>query len=262
MSGIATIKSSAAKTAHYQALLDGDSFTQDEIDRIARTAARDLAATPSDLRAVLDRMTPSGARMMLAPKGTSLEDWAVSGTGRRGTGAHSPSAAAKAAIGQSIVAAVKEKTSSADKAALLSQYAATGDPESLLLVLRGAKDVASDGDRSSLLKTVASRALTPRSSALRQAFFDALATLTSDGDKRDVLVAAIPYGHADPAVTAGVLHGVSNVHSSGDKTVVLIAVAEQRLLTSPALRQAFLAAAKEVPSSSDHSRVLQAAIGK
>jgi len=262
LSGIATIKSSAAKTAHYQALLDGDFFTQDEIDRIASTAARDLAATPSDLRAVLDHTSPPLLTMPRVSEGALIIDSSASGVGQRTTGAHYPSAAARVAIAQSVVAAVKQKASSGEKAALLSQYAATGDPESVLLVLRGAKEVTADGDKANLLKTVTAKALTPRRSALRHAFFEAAATLNSDGAKRDVLIAAAPYGHADPSVTAAVIEAVSLIHSAGDKAAVLIAIAEQRLLTSPAMRQAFLVAAKQITSSGDYSRVLEAAIDK
>jgi hypothetical protein len=40
----------------------------------------------------------------------------------------------------------------------------------------------------------------------------------------------------------------------------LIAVAKQRLLTTSALREAFLNAAKKIDSPGDYKRVLQAAI--
>ena len=128
------------------------------------------------------------------------------------------------------------------------------------MALRGVKDVSSSGDKASVLKTVAAPALSRNRADLRRAFFDALGTVMSSGDRRDVLLAAIPYGHTNSAVTIEVLEATLNITSSADKAQVLIAVAQQRLLTSPSVREAYLKAAKQIASSSDYARVLQAAI--
>jgi hypothetical protein len=128
------------------------------------------------------------------------------------------------------------------------------------MALRGVKDVSSSGDKASVLKTLVAPALSRNRADLRRAFFDALATVVSSGDRRDVLTAAIPYGHTNSAVSIEVLEGTHNLTSSGDRAQVLIAVAQQRLLTSPAVREAYLKAAKQIASSGDYARVLQAAI--
>jgi hypothetical protein len=241
---IARMTSTAAKTAHYKALLEDDNFTQSEIDRIARDAGRDLASSPTDLRSVLDLLIPQ--RVVRA-----------AGSARRTA---YPSAAAQASIDQSVQAAVRKAKSSGDKASILTQYAAGGDPEAVLMALHGAKDVSSSGDKRSLLTTLAASALNGRNAALRRAFFEAYATITSDGDKRSVLLAALPYGHANPAVTLDVIEGTRHIDSAGDKAEVLIGVTRQRLLTSAAIRRAFMEAAKEISSSGDYKRVLEAAI--
>ena len=75
-----------------------------------------------------------------------------------------------------------------------------------------------------------------------------------------MLLAAIPYGHTNSAVTVGIIEATLNIAPSGDKAQVLTAVAQQRLLTSPAVREAFLKAAKQISSSGDYARVLQSAI--
>jgi beta-lactamase regulating signal transducer with metallopeptidase domain len=239
---IARMTSTAAKTAHYKALLEDDRFTQSEIDRIARDAGRDLASSPTDLRSVLDLLIPQ--RVVRA-----------AGSARRTA---YPSAAAQASIDQSVQAAVRKAKSSGDKASILTQYAAGGDPEAVLMALRGAKELSSDGDKSTLLKTLAASALNGRNPALRRAFFDAFETLSSDGDKRSVLIAALPYGHANPAVTLDVIQGTRHISSDTDKAEVLIALTQQRLLASAAIRNAFLDAAKLISSSYDQRRVLQA----
>ena len=228
LADIARIRSSAAKTAHYVALLDLGSFTQAEIDRIARSAGRDLAPVPTDLSTVLNHISPSPA--------------------------------ARADISHSIQSAINKTASNSDKAAILSQYAAGDDPDALLMVLRGARELSSDADKSSLLQTVASKALSGKNEALRAAFFSAVATLSSDAEARKVLVAALPYGHADEAVTVAIIRSVGNIRSADDQAAVLIAMAEQRLLTSQSSRDAFLKAAKQIPSSGDQRRVLDALI--
>ena len=172
---------------------------------------------------------------------------------------HSPSNAAQAAIGESVQDAMRKAKSSGDKASILTQYAAGGDPDAVLMALRGAKGLTSDGDKANLLKTLAPTALSSQNAALRRAFFDAYETLSSDGESRGVLTAALPFGHANPAVTRDVIEATRHISSDSDKAEVLIALAKQRLLTSSAIRDAFLDAAKRISSSSDYRRVLQAA---
>lgn len=239
---IARTRSTAAKTAHYKALLEADNFTQREIDRIARDAGRDLASSPTDLRAVLDLMLPQRVVRSAAPSPRTAY----------------PSAAAQASIGESVQTAIKKAKSSGDKASILTQYAAGGDPDAVLMALRGAKELSSDGDKANLLKTLAASALNGRNPVLRRAFFEAYETLSSDGDSRSVLTAALPFGHANPAVTLDVIQATRHISSDGDKAEVLIALTKQRLLTSAAIRNAFLDAAKEISSSYDYKRVLQA----
>lgn len=247
---IAGIRSTSAKTAHYKALLETDDFTQTQIDAIARSAGEQLASSPSDLRSVLDLMLP---QRKIARAGRAENSG-------RDTRSVYPSAAAKASIGQSIQSAFRDAKSSGDKASILTQYAAGGDPDAVLMALRGAKDLTSDGDKANLLKTVAATALTARNPALRRAFFNAFETLSSDGDSRSVLTAAIPYGHANPAITLDVIESTRHISSDNDKAEVLIALTKQRLLSSAAIRDAFLSAAKQISSSADYKRVLQAAI--
>src|SRR5688500_3923195 len=255
---IASIKSSLAKTTHYKALLETDDFTQSEIDAIARSAGQQLASSPADLRTVLQVLLPArrtardGRALSVAPAAPTLESAGV----RKAY----PSAAATASIGKSIESALKDVKSSGDKASLLTQYAFGGDPQAVLMALRGVKDVPSSGDKRDVLTTLAAPALSRNRADLRRAFFEAFGTIPSAGDMRDVLLAAIPYGHTNSAVTIAVIEGTLSISSSGDKAQVLIAVAQQRLLKSPSVREAYLKAAKQMSSSGDYARVLQAAI--
>jgi len=234
---IAQIRTPTSKAAHYEALLAADDFNQNEVDRIARAAGRDLASSPTDLKRIIGLMSPL----------------------RHSSGKY-PSSEARAAIQQSVETAIQNAKSTSEKTSLLTQYAMGGDSDAIMMALEGAKDLTSDTDKSTFLKTVAATALTLRNPDVRRAYFDVVATLNSDTDRKTVLLAAVPYGHANPAVTLDVINGTGHFSSSTDQADVLISVATQRLLTSPALSKAYMAAAKKLTSSYDYSRVLQAVI--
>ncbi|MFN2602780.1 MAG: M56 family metallopeptidase [Gemmatimonadaceae bacterium] len=234
---IARIHSTASRAAHFRAFLDADDFSQDEIDRIASAAGRDLASSPSDLKAVVDMMSPL----------------------RHSRGKY-PSTTAKAAINQSIQTAILNASSSTEKASLLTQYALGGDQSAILMALQGARELTSDYDKSSFLTTVAASALTARNPEIRHAYFGVFGTLGSDYDGRNVLIAAIPYAHANPAITTDIINGTLHLNASSDKADVLVSVATQQLITTPEISRQYLAAAKKIESSYDYKRVLQAAI--
>jgi hypothetical protein len=230
------IRSTSAKATHYKALLQMDDLTQSEIDRIASDAGRSLASSPSDLRGVMDELLKHSSK-------------------------RKPPGSMNRAMKESVQAAFDKATSSGDKASILTQYAASGDPEAVLMALRGAKESnMSSGDKRDLLKTLSAHALSGNNASLRRAFFNAVETVDSDGDKRDILMTAAPYGHANSEVTVEVIKGTRQIESSGDKAMVLILVARQRLLTSASVRNAYLDAAKLISSSSDYNRTLQAAV--
>ena len=150
--------------------------------------------------------------------------------------------------------------SSTDSARLLTQYARSDDPEMILMALRGAKDISSDTDRRVLLQTVAARALRRKNAELRKAFFDATLTMTSDTDLRVTLTHALPHGHADPEVTLAIFKSVARMSSDSDKRVTLSAAIDQKLLKTPAIRDAFMVAARTIQSSTDFTVLMQLAL--
>lgn len=244
LANIGQTKSSASKRLHYEALLDGKPLTEAEYSQITRHASRNLNGSSVDLSEVLTRLAAGPA------KGTKGLGAAVARLSQ-----------AQQALGDALDTALDKNRSSSESASTMKQYAATEDPEMLLLALRGAKEISSDTDRRTLLQTLAPRALRRKSPVLRTAYFDAASAMTSDTDLRIVLTSALPYGHADPAVTFAVFNAVAKTMTSdSDKRVVLTVAAEQRLLTTSALRTAFMAAAKSIDNSTDYTVVLQAAL--
>jgi beta-lactamase regulating signal transducer with metallopeptidase domain len=240
---IAHITSTLSKRNHYEALLDGRPLTDAEYRKISRHASLTLSSSPTDLDAVLTRVAAGPA------KGTK-------GLGK----AVARLADAQAAMAQALGTALKANSSSGDSAATLTNYAVSDDPEMILMSLKGAEALSSDTDKRVLLQTVAAGALRRKDPALRSAFFKAAESMSSDTDLRVVLVAALPYGHADPAVTENVLRLVADqLSSDGEKRVTLTTALEQRLIKTAAIRDKFMKAAESISSGDDLRIVMQAA---
>ena len=227
LSEISLIHSTGAKRTYFDALLDDGHLTPEESERVTRQVAKELAGSSGDLRAVLAHL-PTGNRV---------------------------SPATRSALGD----AVAGMQSSGDKASVLTQYGLSGDREMLLLALEGARTIESDGDLSSLLATLAANTFNANDAALRTAFFAAERAIESDGDARRVLEAAAPFGHQNPAITASVLEAARHIDSDGDKSAVLVMVAGQRLLTTAALRSAYMTTARTIASDGDFRRAVEAA---
>ena len=118
--------------------------------------------------------------------------------------------------------------------------------------------MASSGDRTYLLTTLAPNYLSRNDDALREAFFRTALTIPSSGDLRHVLNAAVNAFGTDERVAYDVAVTASNVTSSGDRSSVLMALANVGALRSPRVRDAYMRAAQGL-SSGDAVRVLQAA---
>jgi hypothetical protein len=240
---ISRITSSLSKRKHYEALLDGRPLTDAEYQKISRHASLTLSSSPSDLDAVLTRVAAGPA------------------AGTKGLGkAVARLADAQASMEKALGAQLKASESSRDSARTLTNYAVSDDPEMILMSLKGAEDLSSDSDKRVLLQTVAAGALRRKDPTLRSAFFKAAESMSSDTDLRVVLVAALPYGHADPVVTENVLRlAADQLSSDSEKRLTLVTALEQRLITTAAIRDKFMKAAKSISSGDDLRIVMQAA---
>jgi len=186
--------------------------------------------------------------------------------------------------------------SSGDKANTLEILAPNADPELLLLLAKSAEVLPSSGDKANFLMTTAAEYLSPANESLRNAYFRTVATVQSSGDMANVLISAMPYGHANPSVTfqviaasRGLASSVDAAHvlivltsqrllqahnpratlaaiertltmaSSGDRANVLISIANANLLSTQEVRDAFTKAALALPSEGDRANVLTSA---
>jgi beta-lactamase regulating signal transducer with metallopeptidase domain len=222
---LAEVQSSGSKRAHFDALLDDGRLNAAEVGRVVRQAGQTIPSS-GDLRAVLSKAAPQ-------IRSTS------------GSSAALEEAFAKVA-------------SSGDRTEVLMAYGQTDDRDMLLLVMRTAATIPSSGDKSRLLTTLTPRYFQREDAALRDAFFRTAATIPSSGDLSGVLEHVVPFAAKSSDVALGVMTTAGHIASSGDRSRVLVALADSGALRSASLRDAYLRAAQEIPSSGDMRRVLEA----
>jgi hypothetical protein len=126
--------------------------------------------------------------------------------------------------------------------------------------MREVRKMSSDGEKSELLRTVASRYLSADDEALRTAYFSAVETFTSDGERASVLQAAVPYASASPKVVLSILDATRPMSSDGEKAEVLVTLARQHLISAAGVREAFMKAARSLGSDAEYRRVMEVAL--
>ena len=232
LQAISEIHSSGSKRSHYEELIkNGPTLSGSDAEKVAQQVARDLTSS-GDLSAVL-QMLPRSVLQNPASR-------------------------------QAIAGALSQIKSSGDKANTLQILAPNADHEMLLLLAQAAESLPSSGDKANFLITTAAEYLTPASEPLRNAYFRAVATVQSSGDMANVLISAMPYGHASPAVALQVIETSKGMSSSGDVANVLIYLVSQGVL-QPSTPRATLAAIQRtltMASSGDRANVLMSLSGR
>jgi hypothetical protein len=222
---ISQIRSTGAKRAHYEALLEGGPLSASDAERIATQAPKDLAGSSGDLSAVLQKL----------PR-TVMQ-----------------SAAARNALAD----ALPRIESSGDRVNTLELLAPNADPEMLILLAKTAETLPSSGDKANFLVSTAAEYLSGPNEALHNAYFRTVATIPSSGDMANVLISAMPFAHANPGITSQVIEASKGLASSGDAANVLVSLVSQRLL-QPSTRAtlAVIDRTLTMASSGDRANVL------
>jgi beta-lactamase regulating signal transducer with metallopeptidase domain len=221
---IADLRSSGAKRAHYDAVLDAQ-LSAAELDRLVKQAGTDVPSS-GDLRAVLSKAAQQSNRGKVSP--STLE------------------------------AAIGAVPSSGDLTAVLLAYGQTDDREQLLAVARTALKIPSSGDLSRFLIEVAPRYLGRNDAALHAAYLKAAKGVPSSGDLSRVLVNAVPYATKSSELTLSIMTTAGAIGSSGDRANVFVALAGAGAVRSQLLRDEYLTLVKELPASGDMRRALEA----
>jgi hypothetical protein len=95
------------------------------------------------------------------------------------------------------------------------------DPEMMAQSLKSARRISSDGEKAQLLVEVSGRMLVSRTPQLRKKFFDAVATISSDGEHRRVLDALLARPRLDVATLRDLAESAAAISSDGEKGAVL-----------------------------------------
>ena len=222
---IARIRSGGAKRAHYKELIQTPSLTQRDASAAVRHAGQAVSSS-GDLRNILQSVPP-----------------------RLRTGSE---------LRSSFAEAIREVSSSGDKAAVLAAYGETDDPAMLALVLTEGRRVPSSGDKARLLARLAPRAVGHEDSEVCDAFFETAETIQSSGDLARTLSVAMNSGRSTEDVSPAIIRATERVSSSGDKSRVLVELAGKGRVNTPELRRAYFAAARKVTSDGDYRRVMNA----
>ena len=227
LADISRTESTSAKRAAYDALLHQGNLSDEDAAKIARQAGSDLSSSDGELRGVLEQMGKMGH--MSSP------------------------------MAEAFSKAVEHMSSDGEKRALLQQYALAGDREMLLVAMRQARSISSDGEKAEFLRATTRKYIAAEDEALRKAYFDVTQTISSDGEKRNVLNETLPYAQR-ASVLLSVLESARQISSDGEKSELLMAILRRHLLTSSALREVFMQITRTLSSDAEYRRVMEVAL--
>lgn len=125
--------------------------------------------------------------------------------------------------------------------------------EEMAAMLHAAAGIASDGDRSSLLRQAAERDGLA-DARVRDEFFSTARGIASDGDKSRVLMAVLARGGARRDAVVAAIRTARGIASDGDRSRVLMSV-PQGFLRDAEVRDAFQDTMRGIASDGDRARV-------
>ncbi len=126
------------------------------------------------------------------------------------------------------------------------------NPSQLKDAARLIRGISSDGDKAHVIIAVDTKYFTDE---LRPYIFEAIQTISSDGDKRRVLSDFVSKDGGSGDTLVSVAKVAKHISSDGDKAEVLIELADSYRATDD-LRAAYFQAANSISSDGDHARVL------
>ncbi len=124
--------------------------------------------------------------------------------------------------------------------------------EQLKEAARLIRKISSDGEKAQVILFVEAKYF---NDDLRWQLFDAVASISSDGDKRRVLSDIAEKDGDRPETAISIARTARSISSDGDKAAVLMDIADQ-YRTNDELRGAYFAAVNSISSDGDHARVL------
>ena len=226
---IGSLQSPAARLAHFKALVAVNEWNAAELERIKATAARYLTRT-SDLAAFNRSMAKK--KEPVARKGSN-DDIEMMEQVLRGF------------------------TSSYDLHMAMKSQLTGASREMLLMFARVSAQISDSNEKGTFLIAAVPHFL-GRDSQLRNAWFAAASNVQSSYERRLVLEAVLNNAKGSEVLTAAILKATTGMSPGYDKTVVLTEVAKRGLITTTALRTAFLAEVNTITSTTDRRTIIEA----
>ena len=124
--------------------------------------------------------------------------------------------------------------------------------------MRYTRKIGSDGEKATLLIAAAPHY---QENGVRESYFDAVDTISSDGEHRRALNAVLDRYGPDRETLAQVLRSAKRISSDGEKANVLVRAADFRL-TDDTVQVNYFRAADSVSSDGEHRRVLSSVLKK
>lgn len=118
------------------------------------------------------------------------------------------------------------------------------------------RGIDSDGDKTEVLVQFLGRHGLPGDLII--SFFQASGSISSDGDHSEVLHRVIALDRPSERIVAALLEDSHGISSDGDRTSVLVDAARKGLIRTDALKQAYLASAREISSDGERREAMRA----
>ena len=231
---IAAFSSSSARYAHFEALVKLGGWSQPELARIRARAVASLQKSPSYL-AEFDKVLPQKA---------SIQPQAGAGKVKRDV--------------ELMDALLTGITSGYDLHMAMQSQLDDADRDVLLLFARHALKINSSYELAGFLTAAKSYYLGRNDVALEDAWFTAAVRITSAYDRATLLTNALSVAEGSERLTYKFINAADGMASTSDKASFLTAIAKKKLITTPALRTAFLVQVNTIKTGVDRRYILEA----
>jgi hypothetical protein len=231
---IAAFSSPSARLLHFTELVTINGWSPAELNRIKDAATESLASSPADL-AAFNRALPIHSRQKSAQNDQSF-------------------VASDVELLDKILGGI---TSGFDLSQAMLSQVPNANRDALLVFARHAKRLTSGYELRTFLIGAGPQFFN-KDRVVIDAWFSAASKIGSSYERRVALVWALPHAKGDPQTTLSLLHATQDMSSGNEKAVLLAAMAQHKLLTTPELRTAFLKEVSTLSSSYDRRTVLEA----
>ena len=229
---IEALRSSAARRAHFTALIKANDWSNSELERIRATVRTSLSGT--DLETVL-KVLPARSSASTKPNKPEVKT-------------------DKELLEQLLLGF----TSGYDlRMAMLSQVP-KADKETLLMFARHVPRMSSGYEAAEFLLGARIPYLDHKDDQLAEAWFRGASTILSSYERGRVLGEVLEYVQRSEARTLMWLRATANMSSQVDKAAVLVKIAKAKLISTPATRTEFLTQANSITTATERRSVLEA----